>query len=73
MSLLPFIVNPTAFTVPTLPPELTAVLAPSEHPLLLLPVRLETRFFAVANGSQELRIRVFPDQIHVDSHEPALS
>jgi hypothetical protein len=73
MSLLPFIVNPTAFTVPTLPPELTAVLAPSEHPLLLLPVRLETRFFAMADGSQELRIRVFPDQIHVDSHEPALS
>ena len=31
MPLLPFIVNPTAFTVPTLPPELTAVLAPSEH------------------------------------------
>ncbi|EHR72232.1 hypothetical protein BurJ1DRAFT_3424 [Burkholderiales bacterium JOSHI_001] len=64
--------------LPTLPPELAAVLAPSDVPLLLLPVRVETRFFALPDTvgtapSLELRIRVYPDQVHVDSHEPALS
>ena len=70
--------NLLSVALPTLPPELAAVLAPSDVPLLLLPVRLETRFFALpaavgAAPSQELRIRVYPDQVHVDSHEPALS
>ena len=44
----------------------------SDHPLLLLPVRLETRFFAQSDGSSELRIRVYPDKIHLDSHETTL-
>lgn len=72
--LLPPPGNLLSFAAPTLPPELAATLAASDVPLLLLPVRLETRFFAQPDGaSQELRVRVFPDQIHVDSHEPALS
>ena len=37
-------------------------------PLLLLPVRLETRF-----QNNELWIRVFPDDIHVNSFEPELT
>jgi hypothetical protein len=37
-------------------------------PLLLLPVRLETRF-----QNNELWLRVFPDDIHVDSFEPELT
>ncbi len=73
MALLPPPSDLTGFTAPSLPPELTASFAPSDHPLLLLPVRLETRFFAMADGTQELRVRIYPDQIHVDSHEPALS
>ncbi len=42
-------------------------------PLVLLPVRLETRFFPQADGASELRVRVYPDKIHNDSHEPELT
>ena len=48
-------------------------LCPGDLPLVLLPVRLETRFFTLADGSTELRVRVFPDKIHLDSHEPDLT
>jgi hypothetical protein len=40
----------------------------STVPLVLLPVRLETRF----QGS-ELWLRVYPDDVHVNSFEPALT
>ena len=50
-----------------------APLCPGDLPLVLLPVRLETRFFTLANGTTELRVRVFPDKIHLDSHEPDLT
>lgn len=39
--------------------------SPSE-PLVLLPVRLETRFGTVG-GQTTLRVRIYPDEIHVDS------
>ena len=39
----------------------------------MFPVRLETRFFSLANGSSELRVRVYPDTVHIDTHEPALT
>lgn len=47
----------------------------TEVPLLMLPVRLETRF-ENAPGQAEplaLKIRVYPDDMHVDSHEPELT
>ncbi|GAA4329758.1 hypothetical protein GCM10023165_02820 [Variovorax defluvii] len=58
------------------PPQLPALmgerLCASDRPLALLPVRLETRFFAQPDGSSELRVRIYPDKIHLDSHEPEL-
>ena len=42
----------------------------SSVPLLLLPVRIETRY---QNNNSELWIRIFPDDIHVNSFEPELS
>ncbi len=51
------------------PEQLIAALD-GQVPVALLPVRLETRFSA---DRQTLRIRVFPDQIHKDDHEPELT
>ncbi len=50
------------------PAGLDAPAGESTLPLALFPVRLETRFFG-----GELRVRVYPDKIHLDSHDPALS
>ncbi|GAB3960424.1 hypothetical protein GCM10027614_82260 [Micromonospora vulcania] len=41
-------------------------------PLVLLPVRLETRY-DTDPASTRLRIRVYPDDIHLDAHEPELT
>lgn len=52
---------------------ITTVLGSSDRPLVLLPVRLETRFFGQADGSSELRVRIYPDKIHIDAHERDLT
>lgn len=46
---------------------------PAGTPLLLLPVRLETRFMDVGDGGSELWVRLYPDQISVDGHQPELT
>jgi len=48
----------------------TAALDPG-IPVLLLPVRLETRYSQSAAGAPVLHVRVYPDAIHVDGHNPA--
>jgi hypothetical protein len=57
------------------PPEPTGAQIESlaaNVPAALLPVRLETRWVKGATGA-ELWIRIFPDQIHSDTHEPELT
>ena len=56
-----------------IPAQLQSDLCPSDRPLALLPVRLETRFFLLPDRAYELRIRVYPDKIHIDSHETGLT
>ncbi|OYU17612.1 MAG: hypothetical protein CFE34_14870, partial [Rhodobacteraceae bacterium PARR1] len=46
--------------------------APADLPLLLMPLRLETRF-ATVRGADMLRIRIHPDEIHLDRSTPGLS
>jgi hypothetical protein len=45
----------------------------AQTPLLLLPVHIQTRFIDGANGQSELWVRIYPDQIAVNSHEPELT
>jgi hypothetical protein len=46
----------------------------TKHPLLLLPVRLETRFVSARDETgTELWVRVYPDDVHIDTHEPGLT
>jgi len=44
----------------------------NNDPVLLLPLRIEA-VYRDRDSSPELWIRVYPDDVHVDSHEPALT
>jgi hypothetical protein len=45
----------------------------SALPIVLLPVRLETRFLPVNAAPKTLWIRIYPDEVHADTHEPELT
>lgn len=42
-------------------------------PIVLLPVRLETRWFAKSDTEHELRVRVYPDALHVTRPQERVS
>jgi hypothetical protein len=43
-------------------------------PVLFSPVRIETRFTRpVAGQTRSLRVRIYPDQFHLDEHDPRLT
>src|SRR5262245_6226430 len=65
--------NPDIPSIPNTPEVGARLSFGPAQPLVLFPVRLETRFFPQPDGTSELRIRVYPDKIHVDSHEPQLT
>jgi hypothetical protein len=44
----------------------------TDLPLALLPVRIETRYVG-GDPPSELLVRVFPDLIHADLHDPLLT
>ncbi len=65
--------NPDIPNIPNTPEVATPLSSGPAQPLVLFPVRLETRFFPLADGRSELRVRVYLDKIHVDTHEPGLT
>ena len=65
--------NPDIPNIPNTPEVGMPLSFGAARPVVLFPVRLETRFFPQADGSSELRVRVYPDNVHIDSHEPALT
>ncbi|MGW0884582.1 hypothetical protein [Streptomyces sp. NPDC002671] len=42
-------------------------------PLLLTPLRLETRLSPDGGRPDTLRVRIFPDDVHIESHDPELT
>jgi hypothetical protein len=51
-------------------PEDAVATLDGQVPVALLPLRIETRF---AEDRAALHIRVFPDQIHINAHDPELT
>jgi hypothetical protein len=41
-----------------------------QHPIAMLPMRLETRYISTPGAASVLRIRIYPDDINTIDHEP---
>jgi hypothetical protein len=63
--------NFDAATFPELADRVTRLAA--DVPVALLPVRIESRFLPATASPTHLWVRVYPDDLHVDVHEPALT
>ncbi len=68
-----FTAVPEIPTVPATPDLSLPLVSGPVQPLVLFPVRLETRFSPRGDGGADLRVRVYPDPLHVDTHEPELT
>jgi hypothetical protein len=42
-------------------------------PLLMMPVNIETRFVDLSDNRSQLWVRIYPDQIAINTHEPELT
>src|SRR5258708_6130290 len=42
-------------------------------PMLFLPVNIETRFMDIGDGRSQVWVRIYPDQIAINSHEDELT
>ena len=51
---------------------LVGALPATSLPVALLPVQVQTRF-VTRDGKPQLLVRVYPDELHLDGHEPALT
>ena len=60
-----------AATFPELDDRVTRLAA--DVPVALLPVRIESRFLPATASPTHLWVRIYPDDLHVDLHEPALT
>lgn len=54
-------------------PRQTIAELPADAPLVLLPVRVETRFGTGADQQPQLWVRIYPDDFSIDTFEPTLS
>ncbi len=59
--------------VPGQPPIVETHQLDAATPVLFLPVNIETRFMDNSDGRPELWLRIYPDQIAINSHEPELT
>src|SRR5258708_24326792 len=64
-------ISPPTAVLPD-PPAQQRRLAAST-PLLLLPVNVQTRFMDTAGSPSELWVRIYPDAIAIDPHDPKLT
>lgn len=53
-------------------PQETSLALESDTPIVFLPIRLETKFELTPQG-RNLLIRIYPDDLHIDTHEPGLT
>ena len=58
---------------PGQPPIIETHQLDAATPVLFLPVNIETRFMDNSDGRPELWLRIYPDQVAINSHEPELT
>ncbi|HEV8492453.1 MAG TPA: hypothetical protein VGR76_09275, partial [Candidatus Angelobacter sp.] len=69
--------NPNVPGIPAPAPGQPPIVDPHQldaaTPVLFLPVNIETRFIDNSDGRPELWLRIYPDQVAINSHEPELT